>query len=510
MSNAREAKEIYPCSLCYYALDACSELLIVNQKSKNPNDDLGFESNLDLHQNSKIKEVDVDDFKDKNLHEWSDRVYDSCHRERNTSYPSTLGTSSTRSRVSSYSSMTPSPVEDEIATSYVQHEYGNLHERGNKDSMNCNGIDHDDRTKDTNKDVCDTTPGVPVMNPLSQVKGEAPISALNVTNYSNINYSNTEPLITSTELSLSNSIIPNANREINSDNADENTTTGLKHPLIGIGTDIPEDNDCEIFDQYMREIYATNIDGSSENELEEISGGFSTDLIKLSDREINLHNRPLLNNDVGSKHLNAFDLSHQKDGCKGDKYGCARELFPLSLQSLWDKSEEENNDDRAQSVTVKSENIFSSKEVPEYVKDSDNMKKDECVCESATKDATKRSNSEDTGSITLDVTTAPNEQLNVNQNHQRPTFQTIGTNTEEDHAFKETGTTGHCSGCKQTLEKKTISSKATLCCVETNSQACQTIILMKQILPKHKESKPFVTNHDNVGAPSASAQTEAM
>ena len=311
---------IYPCSLCYYALDACSEFLITNQKSNNNKEGiyLGLPSHLKTSDTSALREVDDDDAKDKRMHGINNPVYISCNGLHNASYSPLSRSPSARSCLSSYSSMAATPVEEHIPAIYTQHSHEQQsREHGNIDSMIYTGTNNESNcNEDANQCASNPTPDVSSDNSFSRITSLSPISTTNMIVSSNI--SSSEHQVSCNDFSSSTTFNSNSEANINPENTENETL--LAEPVINIDTDIPEDNDCEIFDQYMREIYATNIEETSENELTETSEVFNTEIIKLTCYEINHKNCLPFTNHRDSNQHDAFEISFQNTGCKDNTY----------------------------------------------------------------------------------------------------------------------------------------------------------------------------------------------
>ena len=414
-----------PCSLCFYLLDACYELLNIKQSDYNAVEMTSYgivskSSVADNTTNGEIPDGCVSRQMFSNGNESSPILCVPSSEFYNASPGTWSRSSSIRSRMSSYSSLTISSLED---SQYIPKEQDNVANKSLEAAQSESPGDTSERhgagtliqgpvvTLDQNDnlsdDIFEINKGVAELHVVvpSQISTEICVTS----------GSKTSPSDQVKDIDLEAESIPNI---VDDAQAGDNY--------------IPEEDDCEVFDQYMREIYATNIcDTFDDNGTPKHSNVINNRLENNNedlDKRISIQNNKELNNILESK---TYVKRPSED------YFVSNILSP-SLKSIWNVLKEKEH--HPCSSPKKECNTLNK------TKDLDTQKKEgktELTCNtdnnlandvsSAIKDATPKLLDHNVNVINVDET----------RHDKNLMMTTRGTNTEAEF-FRNGNPTNHC------------------------------------------------------------------
>ena len=414
-----------PCSLCFYLLDACYEFLNMKQSDYNAVEmtSYGIASKSSVADNSTKAEI-PDGYVNGEIFPNSSESSPILCVPSSEFYNASPGTwsrsSSIRSRMSSYSSLTISSLED---IQYIPKEQDNVANKSLEAVQNESPGDNSERhgagtliqgpvvTLDQNDNLSDD---IFEMN-----KGAA---ELHVVQPSQIL---TENCFTSGSITSPSDQMKDTDLEVESiPNIVDDAQPGDNY--------IPEEDDCEVFDQYMREIYATNI-------CETFDGNGTP-------KQSNVINNRLENNnkDLGkcissqnNKELN--NISESKNYVKRpSEDDFVSNILSPSLKSIWNVLKEKEYHP-CSSTKQECNTLNQTKDMDTHRKES----KNELICNtqnnltndvsSAIKDAIPKFLDHNVNEINVDGT----------RHDKNLTRATRGTNTEPEY-FANGSPTNHC------------------------------------------------------------------
>ena len=414
-----------PCSLCFYLLDACYEFLNVKPSDYNV---VGMISSRIVSKSSAADDstkVEIPDSCENgemfsNSNESSPILCVPSSEFYNASPGTWSRSSSIRSRMSSYSSLTISSLED---IQYIPKEQDNVANKSlevvQKESSGDNSERHGAGTLiqgpvvtlDQNDNLSDD---IFEMN-----KGEAELHVVEPSQIS------TENCVTSRSKSSPSDQMKDIDLEAASiPNIVDDAQAGDNY--------IPEEDDCEVFDQYMREIYATNIcetfDDNGTPKQSNVMNNILENNYKDSDKCIRIQNNKEIDN-----------ISKSKNGAKKrNEDDFVSNILSPSLKSIWNVLKEKEHHP---SSSPKQECNTLNK-----MKDSETQKnevKNELICNtqnnlandvsSAIKDAIPKLLDHNVNVINVDET----------RHDKNLMMATRGTNTEPEF-FRNGNPANHC------------------------------------------------------------------
>ena len=486
-ANGYLGKEVHPCSVCYFALDACSAFLQDCQDSYGYNhlQFSRFETNSKMNGNYDSTKEDGGTRPEVKQNPEANDIFFVPSNALHSPYHSSMSRSlSSRSRLSSYSSMTTSSMEDHVPSPL---EYSNIVVRHTAEIKN----DNCDREKNQ------TPAKLPIDASLKHLTPQTnqPPS----TNKSSAGQLSDGPCSCHQESSSGVSdpdvLVTNSCKNINHVN-------GESQPIelcLDKDTYIPEENDGEIFDEYMREIYATNMYETFEHDVEETKDDRNQVIDWIENGKSKLLNGHSLAENVNSNIFTECKKRGENTKNNSDEYEYAENIFSPSLKSIWN-------------VFGDTDDIFAMSKNDAECQDQHQDLQENVLC--ITETAMPRHNHVDTHAnkdIEVDVDTQkPKRELRNNANMSQETFCKISTESvyavEPDEIpvskglrFTTRGTNTDPDLFFHVDESKDLSSKATCdkdvvvnfvsVYADTSTQTCE-----KGYIEKHNEQKNLVSS----------------
>ena len=424
--NASPGRAFTPCSVCYYAFDACSEYLETHQNLTKRNQEMGGLSlgaqsitSVNLHSN------EHGDTKPTDKHNGGlNEVLTISSNELHSSSASSISrSSSSRSRLSSYSSVTTSSTEDHAAT---------FHGIGKKEINICNGASINNFVNSFRQDALDFSLDTPFPHSIPSISSSSADLSTKAEEFTTVFL---QPPQSKSDISNINTAMSTSNEKMDTGNPESESISTEQDLGHTVPDDVPEENDCELFDQYMREIYATNIQEPKGND----------DVQEELNEPNMVVNRVKINTNSGQLPLNEDILENKQRG--DNEYGLARNIFSPSLKSIWNVLNDKKGVDPTDKLIEKQQNGNSPPKHSDFLQNCGQVSNDnifdkgnsECITEKSQSNLSKELLEFKAPLNAIIDDRVPLERLTGKS----VSVKTIGTNTEPD-MFLRTTPQNHC------------------------------------------------------------------